>query len=38
VGAWPPFGFNFEGSLDEFKKFTRALMQPEVQALYEQGR
>jgi len=38
VGAWPPFGFNFEGSLDEFKIFTRALTQQEVQALYAQGR
>ncbi len=38
VGAWPQYSaYNFEGRLDEFKIFARALTQQEVQALYEQG-
>jgi hypothetical protein len=38
VGAWPNFGFNFEGSMDEFRIYGRALTEQEVLALYTQGR
>ncbi|HLO18071.1 MAG TPA: LamG-like jellyroll fold domain-containing protein [Anaerolineales bacterium] len=38
IGAWPPFGFNFQGSLDEFKIFTRCLTKKEVQTFYQQGK
>ena len=35
VGAWPPWSaYNFEGSIDEFQIFDRALTAEEVQALY----
>jgi hypothetical protein len=37
VGAWPPYsGFNFQGSIDEFRVFGWALTAQEVQALYNQ--
>jgi hypothetical protein len=39
VGAWPEFsGYNFLGSMDEFRIYGSALTQQEVQALYAQGR
>lgn len=38
VGAWPPFGFNLEGSLDEFQIFGWTLSHNEVQELYEDRR
>ncbi len=35
VGAWPQFsGYNFQGSMDEFQIFDRALTAREVQTLY----
>jgi hypothetical protein len=38
VGAWPSFqGYNFQGSIDEFRIYGRSLTQQEVQALYNQG-
>jgi hypothetical protein len=36
VGAWPSFGFNFQGSIDEFQIFARALTAQEVRAIYNQ--
>jgi hypothetical protein len=37
VGAWPSFqGYNFQGSIDEFRMYNRALTLKEVQALYNQ--
>jgi len=38
VGAWPPLGFGFQGSIDEFKIFAQSLTQAEVKALYIQGK
>jgi N-acetylneuraminic acid mutarotase len=39
LGAWPSFSaYNYQGSMDEFQVFARSLTQPEVQALYGQGR
>jgi hypothetical protein len=39
IGAWPPFSaYNFQGSIDEFQIYGRALTEQEVQALYNQGR
>jgi hypothetical protein len=39
VGSWPQFwGYDFYGSLDEFKMFARSLTQEEVLVLYNQGR
>jgi len=38
VGAWPPLGFGFQGSIDEFKIFAQSLTQAEVKALYNQER
>jgi hypothetical protein len=37
IGAWPQFGFNFEGSMDEFRIYSRSLTQNEVLKLYKQG-
>jgi hypothetical protein len=39
VGAWPDYsGYNFQGGMDEFRIYGRALTGQEVQALYSQGR
>jgi hypothetical protein len=39
IGAWPPFtGYNFRGTMDEFRIYGRSLTQAEVQALYEMDR
>ena len=38
VGAWPPYSaYDFQGSIDEFQIYGRALSSQEVQALYIQG-
>ena len=38
VGAWPPWsGYDYYGSMDEFRLYGRALSADEVQALYDQG-
>ncbi len=37
VGAWPSYSaYNFQGSIDQFQVFSRALTAQEVQALYDQ--
>ena len=38
IGAWPQFGFNFVGCIDEFKIFASSLTDQEVRTLYDQGR
>ncbi len=38
VGAWPQFsGFNFVGSIDDFRIYSRCLGSQEVRTLYNQG-
>jgi hypothetical protein len=37
IGAWPQFGFNFQGSIDEFRIYSRSLKQNEILKLYKQG-
>jgi hypothetical protein len=38
IGAWPPFyAYNFQGSIDEFQMFDRALSPDEVQEIYAHG-
>jgi len=38
VGAWPSFGFNFIGDIDEFQIFAHALTPQEVTTIYNQRR
>ena len=38
VGAWPPYSaYNFDGAIDEFQIFNRALNSEEIQAMYDAG-